>query len=280
MAQIRGCAGPVRRKDRGPKRPVDCFEETFGPIAGLRGNPGADGCSPRGDAPSWQDSTSPGGERRPVTTGLEPLVWRVAAGGRWTHSWKQQCRISPIRCAFLVEKTILVPLVGMVLDNLNSPPQESLIRRLSPHGGGPADLHLRLVALPATRPDTMPTKLVWDWARKEVQRPVPLPGLRQRIQVQGDSREGSPSPGRRANATPPKDEVRHGCRTLLQARADEPMFTPAVPLSLQNVVPRLALSLGCLRIMIIYPMMGWRHLPPERILETVWKQSEDGTTGE
>ena len=39
-----------------------------------------------------------------------------------------------------------------------------------------------------------------------------------------------------------KDEVRHRCRTLLQARADALMFTPAVPLpSLQNVVPTLAL---------------------------------------
>ena len=27
-----------------------------------------------------------------------------------------------------------------------------------------------------------------------------------------------------------KDEVRHRCRTLLQARADALMFTPAVPL--------------------------------------------------
>ena len=35
-----------------------------------------------------------------------------------------------------------------------------------------------------------------------------------------------------------KDEVRHRCRTLLPARADALMFTPAVPLpSLQNVVP-------------------------------------------
>ena len=39
-----------------------------------------------------------------------------------------------------------------------------------------------------------------------------------------------------------KDEVRHRCRTLLQARADALMFTPAVPLPpLQNVVPTLAL---------------------------------------
>ena len=57
----------------------------------------------------------------------------------------------------------------------------------------------------------------------------------------------SPSPRederilRRAN-THRNDEVRHRCRTLLQARADALMFTPAVPLpSLQNVVPTLAL---------------------------------------
>jgi len=40
-----------------------------------------------------------------------------------------------------------------------------------------------------------------------------------------------------------KDEVRHRCRTLLQALADVLMLTPAVPLpSLQNVVPTLALK--------------------------------------
>ena len=39
-----------------------------------------------------------------------------------------------------------------------------------------------------------------------------------------------------------KDEVKHRCRTLLQARADALIFTPALPLlSLQNVVPTLAL---------------------------------------
>ena len=39
-----------------------------------------------------------------------------------------------------------------------------------------------------------------------------------------------------------KDEVKHRCRTLLQARADALIFTPSLPLpSLQNVVPTLAL---------------------------------------
>ena len=83
------------------------------------------------------------------------------------------------------------------------------------------DLHLRLVALPAYSPDFNADEAVWDWAREEVTANECL-GTKAKVQekmyVFFDG------------LTHRKDEVRHRCRTLLQARADALMFTPAVPL--------------------------------------------------
>ena len=87
--------------------------------------------------------------------------------------------------------------------------------------------------LSAYSPDFNADEAVWDWAREEVTANECL-GTKAQVQE-------------KINAffdglTHRKDEVRHRCRTLLQARADALMFTPAVPLpSLQNVVPTLAL---------------------------------------
>ena len=95
------------------------------------------------------------------------------------------------------------------------------------------DLHLRLVALPAYSPDFNADEAVWDWAREEVTAHECLGTKAQVHEKMNAFFDG---------LTHRKDEVRHRCRTLLQARADALMFTPAVPLpSLQNVVPTLAL---------------------------------------
>ena len=95
------------------------------------------------------------------------------------------------------------------------------------------DLHLRLVALPAYSPDFNADEAVWDWAREEVTANECL-GTKAQVQEKMNAFFDGP--------THRNDEVRHRCRTLLQARADALMFTPAVPLpSLQNVVPTLAL---------------------------------------
>ena len=95
------------------------------------------------------------------------------------------------------------------------------------------DLHLRLVALPAYSPDFNADEAVWDWAREEVTANECL-GTKAQVQEKMNAFFDG--------LTHRKDEVRHRCRTLLQARADALMFTPAVPLpSLQNVVPTLAL---------------------------------------
>ena len=95
------------------------------------------------------------------------------------------------------------------------------------------DLHLRLVALPAYSPDFNADEAVWDWAREEVTANECL-GTKAQVQEKMNAFFD--------RLTHRKDEVRHRCRTLLQARADALMFTPAVPLpSLQNVVSTLAL---------------------------------------
>ena len=95
------------------------------------------------------------------------------------------------------------------------------------------DLHLRLVALPAYSPDFNADEAVWDWAREEVTANECL-GTKAQVQEKMNAFFDG--------LTHRNDEVRHRCRTRLQARADALMFTPAVPLpSLQNVVPTLAL---------------------------------------
>ena len=95
------------------------------------------------------------------------------------------------------------------------------------------DLHLRLVALPAYSPDFNADEAVWDWAREEVTANECL-GTKAQVQEKMNVFFGG--------LAHRKDEVRHRCRTLLQARADALMFTPATPLpSLQNIVLTLAL---------------------------------------
>ena len=95
------------------------------------------------------------------------------------------------------------------------------------------DLQLRLVALPAYSPDFNADEAVWDWAREEVTANECL-GTKAQVQEKMNAFFGG--------LAHRKDEVKHRCRTLLQARADALIFTPALPLlSLQNVVPTLAL---------------------------------------
>ena len=95
------------------------------------------------------------------------------------------------------------------------------------------DLHLRLVALPAYSPDFTADEAVWDWAREEVTANECL-GTKAKVQEKMYVFFGG--------LAHRKDEVKHRCRTLLQARADALMMKTATPLpSLQNVVPTLAL---------------------------------------
>ena len=95
------------------------------------------------------------------------------------------------------------------------------------------DLQLRLVALPAYSPDFNADEAVWDWAREEVTANECL-GTKAQVQEKMNAFFGG--------LAHRKDEVKHRCRTLLQARADALIFTPSLPLpSLQNVVPTLAL---------------------------------------
>ena len=95
------------------------------------------------------------------------------------------------------------------------------------------DLHLRLVALPAYSPDFNADEAVWDWAREEVTANECL-GTKAKVQEKMYVFFGG--------LAHRKDEVKHRCRTLLQARADALMMKTATPLpSLQNVVPSLAL---------------------------------------
>ncbi len=95
------------------------------------------------------------------------------------------------------------------------------------------DLHLRLAALPAYSPDFNADEAVWDWAREEVTANECL-GTKAKVQEKMYGFFGG--------LAHRKDEVRHRCRTLLQARADALMIraTPLMP-SLANVVPTLAL---------------------------------------
>ena len=95
------------------------------------------------------------------------------------------------------------------------------------------NLHLRLVALPAYSPDFNADEAVWDWAREEVTANE-CHGTKAKVQEKMNQFFGG--------LIHRKDEVKHRCRTRLQARADALIFTPAVPLpSLPNVVPTLAL---------------------------------------
>ena len=95
------------------------------------------------------------------------------------------------------------------------------------------DLHLRLVTLPAYSPDFNADEAVWDWAREEVTANECL-GTKAQVQEKMYVFFGG--------LAHRKDEVKHRCRTLLQARADALMMKTATPLPpLQNVVPTLAL---------------------------------------
>ena len=119
------------------------------------------------------------------------------------------------------------------------------------------DLHLRLVALPAYSPDFNADEAVWDWAREEVTANECL-GTKAQVQEKMNAFFDG--------LTHRKDEVRHRCRTLLQARADALMFTPAVPLpSLQEVgmaandypsLDQLNLSVNS-----FYPRRNWVPVP-------------------
>ena len=105
------------------------------------------------------------------------------------------------------------------------------------------DLHLRLVALPAYSPDFNADEAVWDWAREEVTANECL-GTKAKVQEKMNQFFDG--------LTHRKDEVRHRCRTLLQARADALMFTPAVPLP---SLPKCSSHLGF--------GLGRGHQPPE-----------------
>ena len=89
------------------------------------------------------------------------------------------------------------------------------------------------MALPAYSPDFNADEAVWDWAREEVTANECL-GTKAKVQEKMYVFFGG--------LAHRKDEVKHRCRTLLQARADALMMKTATPLpSLQNVVPTLAL---------------------------------------
>ena len=82
-------------------------------------------------------------------------------------------------------------------------------------------------------PDFNADEAVWDWAREEVTANE-CHGTKAQVQEKMNQFFGG--------LAHRKDEVKHRCRTLLQARADALIFTPSLPLpSLQNVVPTLAL---------------------------------------
>ena len=83
------------------------------------------------------------------------------------------------------------------------------------------DLHLRLVALPAYSPDFNADEAVWDWAREEVTANECL-GTKAKVQEKMYAFFGG--------LAHRKDEVKHRCRTLLQARADALMMKTATPL--------------------------------------------------
>ena len=82
-------------------------------------------------------------------------------------------------------------------------------------------------------PDFNADEAVWNWAREEVTANECL-GTKAKVQEKMYVFFGG--------LAHRKDEVKHRCRTLLQARADALMMKTATPLpSLQNVVPTLAL---------------------------------------
>ena len=95
------------------------------------------------------------------------------------------------------------------------------------------DLQLRLVALPAYSPDFNADEAVWDWAREEVTANECL-GTKAKVQEKMNEFFGG--------LAHRKDEVKHRCRTRLQALADA-LIMPTTPLmpSLPHVVPTLAL---------------------------------------
>ena len=72
-------------------------------------------------------------------------------------------------------------------------------------------LRLRLVALPAYSPDFNPDEAIWDWAREEVTANTCF-GTAAKVQEKVDSFF--------AGLAERTAEVRHRCRTILQARAD------------------------------------------------------------
>ena len=85
------------------------------------------------------------------------------------------------------------------------------------------DLHLRLVALPAYSPDFNADEAVWDWAREEVTANECL-GTKAQVQEKMYVFFGG--------LAHRKDEVKHRCRTLLQARADALMMKTATPFAI------------------------------------------------
>ncbi len=95
------------------------------------------------------------------------------------------------------------------------------------------DLQLRMVALPAYCPDFNADEAIWDWAREEVTANECL-GTKAKVQEKMNGFFGG--------LDHRKDEVRHRCRTVLQALADALMLSATPPLpSSAYVDPTLAL---------------------------------------
>ena len=176
------------------------------------------------------------------TVGREGLLLLGSLSGEWGggshgNSWKTTfCNAESMTSTAFLQQLVFQRkpswTSGSDLGQWSSPPRRSDSQLSSVLSATP-DLHLRLVALPAYSPDFNADEAVWDWAREEVTANECL-GTKAQVQEKMNAFFDG--------LTHRKDEVRHRCRTLLQARADALMFTPAVPLpSLQNVVPTLAL---------------------------------------
>ena len=147
-------------------------------------------------------------------------------GGSHGNSWKQQCR--DLHRLFTAAKSKPSWTSGSNLGNGPAHRGAAIRSYLTT-----PNLHLRLVALPAYSPDFNADEAVWDWAREEVTANE-CHGTKAKVQEKMNQFFGG--------LIHRKDEVKHRCRTRLQARADVLIFTPAVPLpSLPNVVPTLAL---------------------------------------
>ena len=147
-------------------------------------------------------------------------------GGSHGNSRQQQCR--DLHRLFTAAKRKTSWTSGSDWDNGPAHRGEAIRSYLTT-----PDLQLRLVALPAYSPDFNADEAVWDWAREEVTANECL-GTKAQVQEKMNAFFGG--------LAHRKDEVKHRCRTLLQARADALIFTPSLPLpSLQNVVPTLAL---------------------------------------